>query len=172
MIARTSSILSSAIRSTGRSPPRRRCGLNSHTRASPGGYTWASCPANHSSRRSRSRLLGRGVDLPVRQRETVCGVVSRSCAISRALMPPDSLMLSSFRATAVATGPPSWSPGPSVSPKYPHEIIQATGSRPQSDFDRDPDINLVLHFGIQIHVDLRRPNTHNQGIPHRSVIVL
>ena len=106
MIARTSSILSPAMRSTGLSPSRSRCGLNSQTRASSGGYTWASWPANHSSRRSRSRLFGRGVDLPVCQRETVCGVVSRSCAISRALMPPDSLMLSSFRATAVATDPP------------------------------------------------------------------
>ena len=42
------------------------------------------------------RLFGRGVDLPVCQRETVCGVVSRSCAISRPLMPPDSLILLSF----------------------------------------------------------------------------
>ena len=99
MIARTSSILSSAMRSTGLAPSRSRWGLNSQTRAASGGYTWASWPANHSSRRSRSRLFGRGVDLPVVQRETVCGVVSRSCAISRALMPPDCLMLSSFRAT-------------------------------------------------------------------------
>ena len=105
MIARTSSILSSVMRSTGRAPPRSRCGLNSQTRASPGGYTWPSWPANHSSRRSRVRLFGRGVDRPVCQRETVCGVVSRSCAISRPLMPPDSLMLSSFRATAVAMDP-------------------------------------------------------------------
>ena len=106
MIARTSSILSSVMRSTGRSPPRSRCGLNSQTRASPGGYTWPSWPANHSSRRSRVRLFGRGVDRPVCQRETVCGVVSKSCAISRPLMPPDSLMLSSFRATAVPMDPP------------------------------------------------------------------
>ena len=68
MIARTSSILSSAMRSTGLAPSRSRCGLNSQTRASSGGYTWASWPANHSSRRSRSRLFGRGVDLPVCQR--------------------------------------------------------------------------------------------------------
>lgn len=92
MIVNTSSILPLAMRSTGLFPPMSRWGLNNQIRASSGSYTWPSWSASHSSRRSRARLFGRGADLPVRQRDTVCGVVSRSCATSRAEMPPVCLM--------------------------------------------------------------------------------